>query len=83
MDYKILFTKMLRARLQEKIKGKIFVSISNDDELYVEIDRFGDFTYELSIKDLSHKLLFGYSVIDAMNEVIQKYRKFVLKKYFR
>ena len=81
-DYEYLFAKTLHQKLKEKIIGRIFVKVNNNDELYVEIESFGDFTFRTSIDNFSDRILNGLSTDYVVYDIVKQYKSFVMKKYF-
>ena len=63
------FSMALYAKLKERIYGRIYVKVTDDDELY--INRF------------SEKMLNGYTTDYATYEVIEKLKKYVMNSYFK
>lgn len=80
LNYEYEFVTALRSKLKEKLLGKIFCKVINN-ELYVEINNFG-LEFKMHIDDFANKVLNGYSTDYAMYEIITTYKKFVLHKYF-
>lgn len=80
-DYEYLFSTNLHAKLKERIIGKIFCKVDEDDRLCVSIDN--NFRYHWVDSDFSEKLIYGYSVDDVARAVIADYRKFVSIHYFK
>lgn len=83
-DYEYLFAMtLLHAKLKEKIVGRIFVTVTQDDELYVKIESFGGLTFNWKIEDFSIRIRNGYSSDYAAYEVIQQYKRYIIKTYLK
>lgn len=80
-DYEEIFATSLHTKLKEKIKGKIYCRIRND-QLYVSIENVNIKKFEVTVDNFATKLIYGFSVVDVANEVISKYTRYVHKYYF-
>lgn len=83
VDRKNLFASGLCAKLKEKIFGKITVSTTKYDTLIVGIETFGGLVYSVQIENLADKILNGYSIEDATDDIVEKYKKFVVSIYLK
>ena len=81
-DYEYLFTRTLHQKLKEKIIGKIFVTVNHDDELRVEIESFGDFTFRTKLDNFSDRILNGLTTDYVAYDIVKQYKSFIAKKYF-
>lgn len=82
-DYEYIFSTSLHGKLKEKIYGRIFVKVTYDDKLFINIIREReDINFTMYINDFSAKILNGYTSEYAVYEVLKAYKKFILKKYF-
>lgn len=82
-DYGYLFSTALYEKLKEKIYAGVFVKSTDNDELEVVIARKSEgLTFKTVINDLSDKLLHGYSTEYAAYEILEKYRKYIINRYF-
>ena len=83
LDYEYIFSKSLHEKLKTRIKGRIYVCVTKQNELRVEIDNFKDINYVfLTDNSFSNLILNGYSTEQAMREVIIDYKRYVLEKTF-
>ena len=82
-DYEYLFSTELHKRLKEKVKGKVWVKIYND-ELHVNIipDENGEL-YEFVMTDMSSRILNGLSTSYIVYDILKDYRNYVNKQYFK
>ena len=82
-DYEYLFSKELHRRLKEKVKGKVWVKIYQN-ELHVTIKIFEcELKYEFVEEDLSNKILNGLSSDYAVYTIMKDYHKFVNDIFFK
>ena len=82
-DYEYLFSKELHRRLKEKVKGKVWVKIYQN-ELHVTIKIFEcELKYEFVEEDLSNKILNGLSSDYAVYTIMKDYHKFVNEIFFK
>ena len=82
-DYEYLFAMTLHAKLKEKIVGRIYVAVTREDELYVKVESVSDLTFIHTIEDFSHKIQNGYSSDYAAYEIVQEYKRRILKTYLK
>ena len=79
-DYGKLFASKVQSKLKEKIIGNIFVTVTKEDTLYIQITRDGrDTQMQTYINNLSEKMLNGYSTDYAVYEIMKQYREHVTK----
>lgn len=82
-DYGYVFSVALQKKLKEKVYAGVYVKSTPDDCLEITIARKSDnVTFKARIDNFSTKILHGYSTEYAAYEVISKYCKFILNKYF-
>lgn len=81
-DYEYLFATSLHQKLREKIVGKIFVKVTQKDELFVKIESYGGLEYRFYRSNFSESLLNGYTTDFAAYEVVIEFKKFITNKYF-
>ena len=82
-DYEYLFSKELHRRLKEKVKGKVWVKIYQN-ELHVTIKIFEcELKYEFVEEDLSNKILNGLSSDYAVYTIMKDYHNFVNEIFFK
>lgn len=85
-SYRYIFSTVLHSKLKEKIIGKIFTRITNDDTLFISIINCDDNEFVMEFNNISEKILHGWSTDYAVYEVVNKYQKYitnrVMKKYF-
>lgn len=82
MDYEYLFSMNLRQKLRERVIGKIYCKVNEENELYIKIESLGDLKFSMTINNFSERILNGYSTEYAVYEVMSKYEKFVHNRYF-
>lgn len=82
-DYEYLFVQLLHQKLKNKIVGKVFVKVNAKDELFVEIQSYGDLTYRLYLGHFSERLLNGWSTEYAVYEIMKQYKMFIMERYFK
>ena len=81
-DYEYLFAMSLHARLKENVVGRVYITVTKKDELYVRIESYGGLIFDWSVGDFSTRILNGYTSEYASYDVMKKYKKFIMKKYF-
>lgn len=82
-DYEYLFVTTLHEKLKEVIFAKIYCKVNESDQLYVEISNNGVGVFRWTTDNFSEKLIYGYSVNTVANEVVAKYKRFILNYYFK
>ena len=82
-EYEYVFVNALHARLKEEIIGKIYVTVSQDDVLYVNILSVNDTKYTFVKSNFADKIYGGWTSEYAAFEVIREYRNFIVKRYFK
>lgn len=84
-ECEIIFCNSLHDRLKEKIIGKIWVGVNEDDRLFVDITQreINTTTHIISGKTFSELIVKGYSVEDACNDITKQYRRIILSHSFK
>lgn len=82
-NYEYLFQTNLHAKIREKVIGKVFVKVNQDDVLIVKIESFGNLKFETSIDNFSKRILNGYSTDYAAYEIVKRYKSYIMKRYFK
>ena len=82
VDYEYLFAKTVHDKLWEHVHGKIFAAVK-DDELYVKIQNRTGLIFETTFGNFACNFINGMSTEDVVYEVMSRYRKFVMKEYFK
>lgn len=83
-EWKRLFSGRIQEKLKEKIKAGVYVRITPDDRVYVEITKqecniaFTDIVGD----SISNSILFGTPAETYVDEIVRHYKKFVLGKFF-
>lgn len=78
-DYEYVFGTALRDRLIARVNGGVKTWIT-EDTLYVSIRREElGITWSWSHSDFANRLIYGYSVDEALAEVIREYNQFIKK----
>ena len=78
-EYEYLFTKALHDKLKDKIIAKINCYVDSDDNLCVDIIRYEEKAFKVRISNFSRRILYNWTTKD----VVDKYRRFVMKYYFK
>ena len=79
-EYKKVFASNLQSNLKPRIKGKIFVTVTRTDGVYIQITKQEDsIEFTTHINNLSDRLLNGYSVSYAVYEVMTQYKDYIKK----
>lgn len=82
-DYEYLFSKQLHEKLKEKIKGKVWVKVYNND-LHVKITTSEcESKYEYVEEDLSTQILDGFGTDYFMCRILKGYRTFINDIFFK
>lgn len=83
-DWKYVLTRKLAERLREKINGGIYLKITPDDRLRVEITKKEDNIYfvETFGENLSIYAMAGESFDGLVVQVFKRYRRYVLSRFF-
>ena len=76
MELSVVFRQKLHKKLKERIKGKIFCKVI-EDTLYVRI-YMDNLYFETSFDNFTLRVFYGLSTDYVLNEVIQKYEKFLM-----
>ena len=82
MDYEYLFSMNLHQKLRERVIGKVYCKVNEENELYIKIESFGNLKFSMAIDNFSERILNGYSTEYAVYEIMSKYEKFVHNRYF-
>ena len=86
MEYEKIFSENLHAALKDRVIGGINVCVNYHDRLCVKIIREKDlnytFTYEQD-ESFSNKIRYGYSAMEACNDVIKAYRNWIMNMCFK
>lgn len=81
-DYEKLIATAIHGKLKEKIKGKVFVEVNEDDELFVKITSYGDLRFEKKFPNFSDRFMNGFTTDYAVYEVEKDFKKFIMRNYF-
>lgn len=81
-DYEYLFVTNLHQKLKEKVKGGVYTNVTENDELCIKISN-GDLVYGMRLSNLSDKIINGWSTDYAVHEILESYKRFINKTYFR
>lgn len=82
-DYGYVFSKALHERLKDKIHAGVYVRSTIEDSLEIMIVRNNeDLKFQTTINNLSDKMLHGYSADYAAHEILEKFKRFILNRYF-
>lgn len=82
MEYEWLFTTSLHMKLKERLVGKVFTRVYND-ELYVEINTYGNLTFVMYIDDFANKVQEGWTTDEAVEEIVKKYKRYIINRFFK
>lgn len=76
-----LFSKNIKDRLETNVKGEVIVWFV-DDELHIKIYNHG-LKFRIVFQNLTDMVVYGRMVPDRIvEEVLGKYRAFIMNKYF-
>lgn len=81
-NYKGIFSKNLHQKLKEKIVGKIYVRILDDDRLCVRIDGYAGLSFGYYYENISDQILHGLTTDYMVYVITQAYKKDVIRKHF-
>lgn len=84
-EYEIIFCKALHDKLREKVRGKIWVGVDDNDRLFVDITQreINTQVHIIAENPFSDLIVNGYSVEDACNDVVIQYRRIILSHSFK
>lgn len=82
MDYEYLFSMNLHQKLRERVIGKVYCKVNEENELYIKIESFGNLKFSMTIDNFSERILNGYSTEYAVYEIMSEYEKFIHNRYF-
>lgn len=82
MDYEQVFAMTLHQKLKEKVNGSVYCIVNQDNILIVEIKSRGDWTFNMQFDNFAERFLNGFSTEYAMFEILNKYKKFIINRYF-
>lgn len=84
-EYEIIFCKALHGKLREKIRGRIWVGVNDDNRLFVDITQreINTAAHIISEKPFSELIIKGYSVEEACDDIIKQYRRMILRRSFK
>ncbi len=82
MDYEQLFAMNLHQKLRERVKGKVFCVVNQNNILVVKIKSRGDWKFSMEFDNFSDRFLNGFTTDYAMYDILSKYRKFITNRYF-
>ena len=77
-----IFINALKRQLSQRVKGDISVHIVNDI-LIVEIDLVGYCGWCYAINNLAAQMSTGLSSKIVSDVIVKRYKKYILKQYFR
>lgn len=76
-----LFSKNIKERLETNVKGEVTVWFA-DDELHIKIYNHG-LKFRIVFQNLTAMVVCGRMVPDRIvEEILGKYREFIMNKYF-
>lgn len=81
-EYEYLFVTNLHIKLKHVIDAAIFVKVTHDDQLYVEIKRFDLVFRGYICNDFSERIRNGYTTDYAVYEIVKEYKEFIHKIFF-
>jgi hypothetical protein len=82
-DYIVMFSKNLAQKLVEKVRGKVFVNVTPEDELYVSINFNNDIKFKTTLGRFSERVVNGWSTDYACYEIQEQYEKFILRHFLK
>lgn len=81
-EYEYLFVQVLHAKLKETIDARIYVKVTKEDQLYVEIEKIGLKYSCYLIDNFSRRLCEGLSAEEAYHKAYNRYRAFIIRTFF-
>lgn len=81
-DYEYEFIMALYGKLREKINSDILVKVLNGDVLFIRL-RYDEHDWYMTYPNLSQRIFDGWSTDECSNDIVNKYRKEVLRRYFK
>lgn len=81
-EYEYLFVTCLHSKLKEAIDARIYVKVTKEDQLYVEIEKVGLKYACYLIDNFSRRLCEGLSAEEAYHKAHNKYRAFIIRTFF-
>lgn len=81
-DYEHLYATTLHQKLKEKIIGKIYVKITTEDVLHIDITGKGNLKFNIDFDKFSQRFMDGWSTDLAANDVVNAYKKKILETFF-
>lgn len=81
-DYEYEFMMALHGKLKERINSGVLVKVMNGDVLFIRL-RDSEHDWYMTYPNLSQKIFDGWSTDEATNDIVNKYRKDVLRRYFK
>ena len=83
MDYEPIICYESTSKIErERVKGKVFCEVTQNNILVVEIKSRGDWKFSMEFDNFSDRFLNGFTTDYAMCDVLSKYRKFITNRYF-
>ena len=82
IGYEKVFAVNLGKKLAEQIYGKVEVSVVYD-ELQVHIQCWADIDCVIKIDNFTERIVNGWSTDYAAYEILERYRRIIIKRYFR
>lgn len=81
-DYEELFAKNLQQKLKDKVHGKVFVNVKNN-ELYVHIQCWSDIDCETRTDKFAERIMNGMTTDYLCYEILEQYKRFILNTYLK
>lgn len=81
-EYLHIFEMSLHEKLKEKINASIYCAVKFNDELVIEIKKDNIVFNYVAGNDMSLKILQGLNSDYIVDDIISKYKRFILGKYF-
>lgn len=84
-EYEIIFCKALHDKLREKVKGRIWVGVNDNNRLFVDITQreINTHVHIITERPFSELIVKGYSVEEACNDVANQYKRKILSRSFK
>lgn len=79
-DYEYLYCIAIHGMLKERINAGIRVTIQ-DDDLIIHLKN-DDNIFIYTVYGITDKILFGYDEEIIVSNVVQHYKRYILRKYF-
>lgn len=81
-DYEYEFVTLLQRKLKDKIIGRIYVAVIENDTLLIKIERIEGMVDRIFIGNFSDRIRNGWTTDYAVYEVMKEYKQIINRRYF-